>query len=47
VEASAETPFYAIFGVCATIREMLGALFFFFYRKLVGGTVAQRVFLAY
>jgi hypothetical protein len=29
VEASAETPFYAIFMVCATLSEILGALVFF------------------
>ena len=28
-------------------KRNVGGISFFFYRKLVGGTVAQRVFLAY
>jgi len=28
-------------------KRNIGGISFFFYRKLVGGTVAQRVFLAY
>ena len=44
VEARVDTPFYAIFGICATTKRNVGGISFFFLSyELVGGTVAQRV----